>query len=134
MFNTKNFAETLQVLRRKAGLTQIELAKKISVSVMTVRRWEWGQQIPLIKEMQKLYEVLNCSDNDFTNYIEVKSEMPFTCELRLGNDGTIGFDIQEVYITSRNDLEIYLSKIRRELEIAYAAQVSRGVIKKLKSV
>ena len=131
MFDTKNFAEQLQILREKASLTQAELAKKIRVSIMTIRRWEWGQRVPRITEMQKLCEVLECSEDDFTNCVEVPSELPYKFDLYLGSDGRIGFNC-EVYVTTRNDIEMYLSKIRRELEIAYTTQISRGVIKELK--
>ena len=131
MFDTNNFAEKLQSLRKTAGLTQSEAAKKIGVSFMTIRRWENGEISPRIKEMQKLCKVLNCSEDDFTNYVEVPSELPYKFDLYLGSDGRIGFNC-EVYVTTRNDIEMYLSRIRRELEIAYTTQISRGVIKELK--
>ncbi len=48
----------IRQLRKRANLTQPELAEKIGVHEMTVRRWESGQRSPRIEEIQKLAAVL----------------------------------------------------------------------------
>lgn len=48
-------------LRLKAGLTQVELAKKLNVDQTAVSRWESGENRPLRKIQKKLAKVLGCS-------------------------------------------------------------------------
>ncbi len=66
----------IRVLRKKEGLSQEQLAEKVGVSVMTVRRWEWGETAPNAKMLLKLAEVLNTtqeyllSDNILTDIME----------------------------------------------------------------
>ena len=52
----------LKALRRKAGLTQFELATEIDVHEMTLRRWESGLREPRASEIAKLCEVLGVSE------------------------------------------------------------------------
>ena len=54
-------AEKIKKCRRQNGLTQIELADKVGISPMTIRRWEWGERNPDIALMPKLAEALNTS-------------------------------------------------------------------------
>jgi transcriptional regulator with XRE-family HTH domain len=53
---TGNF---LAELRRERGLTQAELAEKLSVSGKTVSRWETGQTLPDYEQMQQLCEMFS---------------------------------------------------------------------------
>ena len=57
------FSRWLQILRKKANLTQPKLAKLAGISVITVKRWEKGVRTPRIEEIQKLCEVLGCSES-----------------------------------------------------------------------
>lgn len=55
-----NLAEKLIYLRKKQGLTQLELAEKLDVSRQAVSRWEVGATIPStdnLKILGDLYEV-----------------------------------------------------------------------------
>ena len=54
-------AEKIKRCRKKNGLTQTELAEKIGISPMTIRRWEWGERNPDIALMPKLADALNTS-------------------------------------------------------------------------
>ncbi|MBQ8693296.1 MAG: helix-turn-helix transcriptional regulator [Synergistaceae bacterium] len=45
--------------RKECRLTQEELAAKINVSVMSIRRWEWGNTEPRAEELQKLATALD---------------------------------------------------------------------------
>lgn len=45
-------------LRKEKGLTQEELAERLNVSLMTVRRWEWGNTSPNSKMLVELADVL----------------------------------------------------------------------------
>lgn len=50
--------ENLKELRRMLNLTQIELAKKVGVSMMTLQLWERGAMSPSPENKEKLYRVL----------------------------------------------------------------------------
>ena len=57
----------IKQFRKKAGLTQPELAQLLGVSFSTLRRWEaYGGQ-PRADELRKLCEVLGCSESDLLN-------------------------------------------------------------------
>jgi len=44
--------------RKRLGLTQIELAVKVGVSLMTIQLWERGAMKPNPENFQKLQDVL----------------------------------------------------------------------------
>jgi len=50
--------EAIRELRRKLGLSQEGLARKLGVSVLTVRRWEKGSSKPSPLALTKLEEVI----------------------------------------------------------------------------
>lgn len=58
----KNFAQRLKSFRKGARLTQEDLAEKINVSVMTVKRWEWGKRQPRMEDIKNLCEVLHVTE------------------------------------------------------------------------
>lgn len=60
--DTNSFGKTLRALRKKSGLTQEELAYRVDVSLMTIRRWEWGESIPNMQNIKWLAEVLHVSE------------------------------------------------------------------------
>lgn len=49
----------IKQLRKKNGLTQIELAKKIGVSSSTIAMYEVGEREPSIETLDKMCEVFN---------------------------------------------------------------------------
>ena len=62
--NTK-LSSALSYLRRKAGLTQIELARKLGYSAQSVvSAWESGAKMPPARILPKLALVLNCTIDD----------------------------------------------------------------------
>ena len=50
----------LQVLREKAGLTQVQLASKMKVSEITIQNWESGRRTPRVKRIRELAKFLKC--------------------------------------------------------------------------
>lgn len=50
---------TLPVARKIAGMTQIDLAKKLDVSESTVINWEKGRSEPTIAQAIMIAEVVN---------------------------------------------------------------------------
>ena len=64
--------------RKKAGLTQPDLAQLLGVSFSTLRRWEaYGGQ-PRADELKKLCEVLGCTESELLN-----GQSPDEWELRV---------------------------------------------------
>ena len=57
-------ASNLRHQRKKAGLTQIELADKLGVSIATLRRWESGETAPTGTKITELAGVLNVAPED----------------------------------------------------------------------
>ena len=51
--------ENIKKLRIEKGLTQVQLAVKVGVSLMTVRLWEMGASKPNDINMQRLMDALN---------------------------------------------------------------------------
>ena len=67
MSNEETFGQRLKVLRKSRGISQEKLAEMLDMSVMTIRRWEWGTIIPRIDEMTKLAEALQVPESDLLN-------------------------------------------------------------------
>ena len=59
-----NFGKRLRNLRKKAGLTQEQLAIAINVSLKTVQRWELGQREPRFEDIKALAIALGVSEAD----------------------------------------------------------------------
>lgn len=57
----KNFNERSKERRSALGLTQLQLAKKVGVSSVTISQWESGDYSPKGKNLYKLAEALKCS-------------------------------------------------------------------------
>lgn len=63
-----NFGKRLKLFRKKAGLTQPELAHLIGVHETTIRRWENDDNTtPRLEEIKTLAKALNISEQDLLN-------------------------------------------------------------------
>ncbi len=64
----EHLGQRLKRLRKKQGLTQAELAYRVDVHEMTVRRWETGtRQLENIREIKKLAAVLHVTEDELLN-------------------------------------------------------------------
>ena len=57
-------AANLRQQRKKAGLTQIELAEKLGVSIATLRRWESGETAPTGTRIMEIAALLKISPDE----------------------------------------------------------------------
>ena len=89
------FSERMKRLRRGRGFNQNELAKKLEVSVDTVRRWEWGDRFPDVKELCLMAKVLNTTVSYLTG--ETDDEFP---NQKVGNEEDTSFIERLVKSTS----------------------------------
>ena len=62
--------ERIKQVRKSASLSQQELAKKLGISFMTIRRWESGEISPRLDEIQKISTVLNTPMEYLTGLVE----------------------------------------------------------------
>lgn len=61
-------------LRKKAELTQLELAQAVGVTESTIANWEKGRNaLPWFERIARLCEALECSPGDLIGYIEAVS-------------------------------------------------------------
>ena len=64
---SETFNDRLRRLRKKSGLNQEELAERTGFSIMTIRRWEWGERYPRVDEVKALAKALGVSEADLLN-------------------------------------------------------------------
>ena len=70
-----DFAKHLQSLRKKAGLSQEDIAEQLHISRQAVSKWEIGQSTPDIDTCVKLCNVLNVTPNQLLLGSEIQEEL-----------------------------------------------------------
>ena len=87
-----NLSEKLQLLRKKNGFSQEELADKLGISRQAISKWESGQSIPDLNKLIILSELYNVTiDNlvkDSDEYEMVQSTMKNKEEIEEKNKNT----------------------------------------------
>ena len=78
-----NLAEKLKIFRKRANVTQQELADAIKVSIMTVRRWEWGDRTPRLEEIEKIAAALGTTVGILMGEIDPEAAPPETPQRNL---------------------------------------------------
>lgn len=83
--------ENIQYLRKVNGITQEELAERLSVSRQTISKWEMGQAYPEIPKLIIMGDLFHCKvdellKNDMEKVLEVYSEIKIKTigKLRMG--------------------------------------------------
>ena len=54
----------IKELRERRGLTRIQVADRLGLSIVAVRKWERGQAYPSADKLPKLAAALGCSIDD----------------------------------------------------------------------
>lgn len=62
------FQENFTELRKKASLSQNEVAEKVHVTRQAVSRWECGETVPAIETLQALSGLFGVTINDLLGY------------------------------------------------------------------
>lgn len=65
------FSDTLKSIRKKNGITQIQLANKLGVSNGTVAMWETNERKPNIIMLKRIAAVFGCTTDELLESIEV---------------------------------------------------------------
>ena len=139
------YGQNIAVIRKRKGINQEELAHRLGVNTATLSRWENGHFEPKASVIKKLCEVLDCTESELFNGADdgkIKIALTYEWdkmkeanidmdsddfELILGSNGRVGLKGAGL-ITSREQIEEFLARIRNELEIALDAQIKRGVV------
>lgn len=79
-------AQKIQLLRKKKGLTQEELAKKLGVTFQAVSKWENAKSAPDIFFLPRMAELFGCNIDDMFS-MESKSES--NIDIPFEDDGVI---------------------------------------------
>ena len=67
MLEKTEFGENLFRLRKKAGLSQEELAERVGVHLNTISQWENGFYIPKMLKVKRLAEALGVTEAELLN-------------------------------------------------------------------
>ena len=66
------FNDNLKKERKKAGLTQEELATELHVVRQTISKWEKGLSVPDSISLEKMSEIFEVSiDNSYSSYVYI---------------------------------------------------------------
>jgi transcriptional regulator with XRE-family HTH domain len=68
----------LTLLRKKAGLTQVELAEKLGVSQPNIAYWESDTGTPSAYRLSAIARILNCSIDELLREPEMQVDEPAT--------------------------------------------------------
>lgn len=137
--------KNIATIRKQKGMTQEELAQLLSITTVTLSRWENGHFEPKASVIKRLCEVLGCTESELLSGPDdgkVKITLVYDWnhmkegnidmngndfELILGSQGQIGLKGAGM-LTSSEAIDDFLARVREQLEIALDAQVRRGVI------
>ncbi len=96
---TEVVAERLRLARLRAGLTQTEVAQRLSIASNTVSGWESGTRSPRAPELYHLAKLYRCTADYLVGVCESPSELPV-------GDLLIDIDLAERILRCRNEVDI----------------------------
>jgi DNA-binding XRE family transcriptional regulator len=67
-----NFAENLSACRKRAAMTQEQLAERLNITRQAVSKWESGQAVPDVETLQRICAALETQPNELLG-----EEIPF---------------------------------------------------------
>ncbi len=82
--------ENIQLLRKKAGLTQEALAEKVNVSRQTIAKWESGESVPDLALAARLAEALDVSLDELAQAPFSRANVPERKGLHMFGPVTVG--------------------------------------------
>lgn len=107
MANKIHFGKRISVLRRKAGLSQTDLAEKLGVTSQAVSKWECGNAVPdidILLELSHLYKV---------TINEMLEDVDLLCDLT-GKE------------TGRSGIAYFVPEQERDYNIEWANEIRSG--------
>lgn len=73
----ENFAYNLSSYRRRAGMTQLELAEKLNYSDKSISKWERGDGLPDLPMVATIADIFGVTVNDMISGKDVKKPFLF---------------------------------------------------------
>ncbi|MBO5336462.1 MAG: helix-turn-helix transcriptional regulator [Lachnospiraceae bacterium] len=73
--NKEEFGKLLTTLRKKGGMSQKELADKLSVSTSAISKWEHGKNLPDMTMFNRIAEIFQVSCDDLHNPIRTLEKL-----------------------------------------------------------
>lgn len=70
-----NFGEKILDARKKANLSQEEIAEKLNITRQTVSKWESNETVPNINQVKLLAKIYKISLEELLNYNKVDEEI-----------------------------------------------------------
>lgn len=64
--------DEIKEVRKKAGMTQMELAERLGVSKGAVAMWELNQRSPSVKMLQKICAVIGTTPDSILGFCDSK--------------------------------------------------------------
>lgn len=64
----------IKEMREQRGITQVELAQKLSVQQSAIAAWETGKSMPRAERFVRLAEILNCSVDELLGKTKQKTK------------------------------------------------------------
>lgn len=71
MLNSNSIGDKIATARKKANLSQAELARQVSISSQAVGKWERGESMPDIITLNRLAEILGVDLNYFSESVKI---------------------------------------------------------------
>lgn len=128
MVNKIHFGKRIAVLRRRTGLSQVDLAEKLGVTSQAVSKWECGNAVPDIDMLLELSHLYKVTIN------EMLEDADLLCELTGRETGRSGICQMKIGRPKRHGLSLKRScrglatgsKWRNELRLQMCAQKVRN--------
>jgi HTH-type transcriptional regulator xre len=96
--------ERLKKLRKKAGLTQKQIAEKLQVGQNSYSNWEKGNRTPIQPTIEKLAEILNTSSEYLTGITDDPTRLKISeADIDTAIDNSVAYDGTPI---TDNDREI----------------------------
>ena len=83
-----SISNNIRLYRKRAGITQIDLAKDLEISIATLRRWEAGETTPTGTRINELAKRLNVSPEE----IVASDELSVKSKVTASNNGMLVFE------------------------------------------
>lgn len=97
------FSDRIARLRKERGLNQKEFAKKLNVSVDSVRRWEQGKRSPDVEMLCEIARVLNTT----VSYISGETNDASTVGTQEASETSTSISVSEKAITEKDRALVY---------------------------
>lgn len=107
MVNKIHFGKRIAVLRRRTGLSQVDLAEKLGVTSQAVSKWECGNAVPDIDMLLELSHLYKVTIN------EMLEDADLLCELT-GRE------------TGRSGIAYFVPEQERDYNIEWANEIRNG--------